>query len=116
LTILQQLDHRFRYSADLACGNKRPTYAITDDFPCTTHICGDYRTSASRCFNQSHWQSFSVGRKERYVTGAGDIHSFPLVVDSSCEHDSMMQSRSLYLPSQRRPFRAVADNNQSSFR
>ena len=45
-----------------------------------------------------------------------NIHSFALVVDSPCKHDSIMQSGSLYLPSQRRPFRAVSDNKQSSFR
>ena len=32
------------------------------------------------------------------------------------KHDSMMQSGSLYLLSQRRSFRAVSDNKQSSFR
>ena len=45
-----------------------------------------------------------------------DIHSFPLIFDSPCKQDSMLQSGSLYLPSQCRSFRTISDNKQSSFR
>ena len=45
-----------------------------------------------------------------------EVHSFPLIVDSPCEKDSLMQAGSLHLLSQRCSFRAVANNKQSSFR